>query len=509
MRMRWFIVSAVLTLWPAPPLFAEEWPQFRGPSGAGLTSAAALPTEWGMEKNIAWKVELPGAAWSQPIVWGERIFVTTAITENQRKPRVGGGGFGGFGGRPGQRPGGFRPGGQGRPDQQDQGEGNRPDNQGQGDSPDQPRPGGGRPGGGRPGAFGPGGFGGFGRGAEPPNAVYQWKVLCLDASTGQVVWEQLAREGKPTIATHPSNTYASETPVTDGERIYCYFGMTGLFCYDLSGKLLWSKDLGTYRMQMGWGTGSSPALDGHRLFILCDNDEKSFLVALDKHSGNELWRVTRDEKSNYATPYIWRNKLRTEVVTAGANKMRSYDPATGKLLWELGGGRTQYASATPVGDLDLLYVGAGGGMGGKGPLTAVRAGAEGDITLKTGEKSSSAVAWSVPQAGPPMASPLLYEGSLYVLDQRGGIVSCYDAATGKQHYQKRIEGARGFTSSPWAHGGKVFCLDDGGQTFVLQAGPTFKLLATNKLDDSFWSSVAVAGDKLLLRGVDRLYCIGQ
>jgi outer membrane protein assembly factor BamB len=369
-------------------------------------------------------------------------------------------------------------------------------------------------------------------------------VLCLDRATGKVLWRQLAQEAKPRIATHGSNTYASETPVTDGERVYAYFGMTGLFCYDAAGKLVWKKDLGAYPMQMGWGTSSSPVLDGDRLFLQVDNEQKSFLVAFDKKTGDELWRADRDEKSAWCTPYVWKNKQRTELVTLGSRKVRSYDPATGKLLWELGPGGGFRTTSTPVGDEDLLYVGAGaggrggfgggppgGGFGGGGPpgggfgggggrggmgggmggggLVAVKAGASGDVSLKQGETSNAGVAWSLSRGGPAMASPLVYQGHLYILDQNGGLVTCYNAKTGKQVYRERLQGARAFWASPWACDGKVFCLDDDGQTFVLQAGPEFKLLGKNALNEMTWSTPAVAGGALFVRSVDNLICIQQ
>jgi outer membrane protein assembly factor BamB len=426
--------------------------------------------------------------------------------------------------------------------------------------------------------------------------VYRWEVHCLDLATGKTLWKQLALEAKPRIPTHSTNTYASETPVTDGERLYVYFGMTGLFCYDLAGNPLWKKDLGSYPMLMGWGTGSSPVLDEDRLFLQCDNEEKSFLVAFDKRTGEELWRMPREERSSWATPYVWRNKKRTELVTIGSQKARSYDPATGKLLWELAmAGRN---SASPVADDEMLYLGSGGGGGmfggggfggggagggfgrqpdrgqpdrgqsggaqqerdrepqersaqeantqqeraqerggqqgqqggaqpgqrgrggfggggfggggGSGALVAVKAGASGDISLKSNETSNEYVAWQRMRAGPAMASPLLYRGYLYVLEQRGGIVSCYDAKTGEPAYaQKRLQGARGFTSSPWASDGKIFCLDDNAQTFVLAAGPEFNLLGTNSLDEMCWSSPAIASGRLLLRTAENLYCFKQ
>jgi outer membrane protein assembly factor BamB len=485
---------AVVTTFSAT---AGNWPGWRGPDGNGLSPEKKLPSEWGIDKNITWKVELPGAGWSQPIVWGDKIFVMTAVTDNQKKPHggefdpgfpIGGfgpGGFGRDGGGPGEKP---RPEGDTRPD------GGAPPDENARPKPEGPRPG-----------FGGPPFGGF-SGGDPPNVIYHWKVLCLDGATGKVLWEQTAREGKPRTPIQRNNTYASETPVTDGERLIAYFGMTGLYCYDMSGKLLWSKDIGAYPMQMGWGSGSSPVLLGDRVFVQCDNDKASFLVALDKKTGDELWRVARDEKSNWSTPYIWKNKQRTELVTAGGTKMRSYRPDNGELLWEMSGsGRT---SITPVSDEKLLYVDSYDRMmGGRGALAAIRAGAAGDISLKGGETTNSFVAWSVPLNTYRVASPLLYEGCLYNLDQQSGVIRCFDAKTGTLHYRERLPGARGFTSSPWAGDGKVFCLDENGLTVVLQAGPKLQVVATNKLNETFWSSVAVVGENLLLRGVDHLYCI--
>jgi outer membrane protein assembly factor BamB len=536
-------IAAMALLGASPLLAADTWPQFRGPAAQGTSETKNLPEKWGNDENVAWKVDLPGVAWSQPIVWGDKIFVTTAITENQQKPRAGGGfrGFGGPGG-PGGRRGGFGPPGgdsgppDGAPRDTDAGK-DAPRRTPAGDrasgddnakeETSRPREGGDRPGrgfgqggppggGGLGGGFGPGGGGRGGRGGfgpggmgggEPPNAIYQWKVICLDANSGEVVWERLAHEGKPRVAIQPSNSYATETPITDGERVYAYFGMTGVFAFDTKGNPVWKKDLGSYRI--AFGPGSSPAFDGERLFVQCDNDEKSFLVALNKKTGDEVWRVDREERGNWATPFVWKNKVRTELVTAGNTTVRSYDPASGKLLWKLksgsSGGFGANAKATPVGDDELLFVGFATMQ--PGPLMAVRAGASGDISLKGTEKSNDSIAWTVAQAGPPMASALLYEGSLYVLGDRGGILSCYDAKTGNRHYRERLPDARGFTSSPWGADGKVYCLDEDGKTFVIAAGQEFKLLSTNKLDDMFWSSVAIAGKKLLLRGAENLYCI--
>ncbi|HZU36435.1 MAG TPA: PQQ-binding-like beta-propeller repeat protein, partial [Gemmataceae bacterium] len=377
------------------------------------------------------------------------------------------------------------------------------------------------------GGFGPGGRGGFGRGGRggfgggfgggpAPNVVYRWEVYCLDAANGKVLWKQVAAERKPRTPKQPSNSYASETPITDGERLYAYFGNTGLFCYDLDGKLLWSKDLGAYPTAGGWGTGSSPAVDGDRLFVQCDNEQQSFLVALDKKTGDELWRTKRQEKTVWSTPYVWHNRQRTELIANGQT-VRSYDPATGNLLWELGSGQPSGGprgmggmngpTSSPVADRDLLYVGLGSRMGMR-TLFAVKPGATGDISVKTGETTSSGVAWSRRGAGPAMASPLLYRGHLYVLEERGGILICVDAKTGQQAYRQRLPQAGGFTASPWAYDGRVFCLDDRGKTFVIEAGPKFKLLGTNALQEMCWASPAIADGSLFIRGEDDLFAVG-
>jgi outer membrane protein assembly factor BamB len=445
---------------------AGDWPGFRGPGGMAQSTEDRLPTEWGKDKNILWQAAVPGVAWSSPVVVGDKVLVTSAVTDKQTKPRPGMGGMGG----------GFGPRG----------------------------PGGGRPGG--PGT--PGGPGGrFGQ-SKPPDAIYRWEVTCLDRTTGKVLWKQVAAEHKPSIPTHATNSYASETPVTDGERVYAYFGMTGIYCYDLAGQAIWKKDMEGFRMMMSWGTGASPALGDGRLFIQCDNEEKSFLLALEAKTGKELWRVSREEKSSWSTPFLWRTRDRTEVVACGGKRVRSYDPATGKQLWELGG-MNGSPNATPVASEELIYFGCSSAFSA-GPLFAVKAGASGDITLKDGATSNDGVAWCRSGAGPGIASPLLYDGYIYIADQRGGMISCYDAKTGEPAYKReRLPQARGFTSSPWAYQGKVFCLDEDGKTFVIEAGPKVKVLGTNKLDDMFWSSPAISGGVLLLRGVDKLYCVKQ
>jgi outer membrane protein assembly factor BamB len=460
---------------------ADEWPHFRG-SGMGIVEGSPLPTEWGTGKNVQWKTKIPGVAWSCPVVWGDKVFVTTAVTDNQFKPVP-----------PGKGPAGKGPPGKGQP--------------GKG-APGKGQPGKGPPGKGPNVTVAPG----QGKLGSPPNSVYRWELLCLDRETGKVIWRKQALKEKARIPIAPYNTYATETPATDGERVYAYFGMHGVYCYDMEGKLLWKKDLGAFPTKNNHGTASSPVLEGDRLFLQIDNEQKSFLVALDKKTGEEAWRVDREEKTNYGSPIVWKNNTRTELVAPGSQKVRSYDPATGKVLWEVagyGGGNTN----SPVGDADRLYVILQGGPpsgpgepGGQGGILAVKAGASGDISVKPGETNAS-VAWSAPRGAGSDTSPLVYQGHVYVFGRNGGILTCYEATTGKQLYRERVPNVMSIWASPLANDGKVFILDDSGTTAVLQAGPTFKVIRKNALDDTTWATPAAADGALYVRGLDHLYCI--
>jgi outer membrane protein assembly factor BamB len=242
---------------------------------------------------------------------------------------------------------------------------------------------------------------------------------------------------------------------------------------------------------------------GNRLFVQCDNEDKSFLVALDAKTGDELWRKPREEHTNWSTPYVWKNKDRTELVTLGQARVRSYDPENGNVLWEMSG-LDASAMSSPASDAETIYFGISG-PGSNGPMFAVRAGASGDISLKSGDKSNSFVLWSKSAAGPRTPSPLLLDGRLYVMGN--ALITCLDAKTGEQLYKERLQGARGFTTSPWASGGRVYALDEDGTCFVVKAGPKFELVAKNKLDEMFWSTPAFSDGAIFLRGVDHLYCI--
>jgi len=418
----------------------EHWPQFRGPDARGVASGPNLPDRWSATENVAWKTDLPGRAWSSPIVWGNRIFLTTAVNCGELEAPKKGLYLGG----------------------------NRP---------------------------------------EPRDVEEEYRVICLDLVSGDKLWEQAVHRGTPTSPIHLKNSFASETPVTDGERVYAYFGNQGLYCLDLDGNPLWSKPFEPHATRNGWGTAASPVLHGDRLYILNDNDDQSYLLCLDKHTGEEVWRVLRDEGSNWSTPLIWQNDLRMEIVTLGTDKVRSYDLA-GKLLWWLTG-MSSITIATPYADAGLLYISSGYVRDPLRPLYAIRPGASGDISLKPDETGNEFIAWCQPTAAPYNPTTLVYEGRVYVLYDRG-LLSCYRSLSGEPLFeQQRIPEGRHFTASPWAYNGKIFCLNEDGVAFVFRAGDQFDLLHTNQLadDDMCMATPAIVGDRLIIRTSARVYCI--
>jgi len=347
---------------------------------------------------------------------------------------------------------------------------------------------------------------------KPPTGRHHWKVVCLNLDTGRVVWEKTVHSGIPKGSIHIKNSYASETPITDGEHIYAYFGNQGLYCYTMDGKQVWKKEWPAYKTRYGWGLAASPVLHKGRLYIVNDNEEQSFLVALDSKNGKEIWRIDREgEKSNWSTPYIWENKLRTEIITPGTRKNRAYG-LNGKLLYEFGG-NSSITIATPYAKFGLLYVTSGYVGDRKKPMFAIRPGAKGDISLESGEDKNDYVAWCQRRAGPYNPSTIIYDDLMYVLLDRG-LVACYEAKTGRHVYGPERIVSRGgaFTSSPWAYNGKIFFLDENGVTYVLQAGRKFKLLRSNRLvakEDMCMATPAMAGDKLIIRTDTRVYCLSN
>ncbi len=412
-----------------------DWPQFRGGKLAGVASGNHLPDTWSTTKNVAWKIEIPGSGWSSPVVWGDKIFLTSCVGS-------------GKGGAP------------------------------------------------KTGYYAPGQV-------QTPEGEFRWTVFCIDAQSGKILWERVAHQGRLDYTTHVKNGYASETPITDGERVYAYFGNVGLFCYDLSGKALWSKKWSVVPTKLGWGTGASPVLHQDRIYLVNDNERQSFLVALDNKTGREVWRVERDEKSSWATPFVWENNLRTEIITSAPTRVRSYN-LSGKLLWELGG-MSSICIPQPVTGHGLLFVSSGYEFARPRPVYAIRPGASGDISLKEGETSNQHIAWYKEPAGAYHPSPLVLGDHVYVLYSRG-LISCFDARTGKELYDKQRLGGT-FTASPWSHDGKIFCLSEEGITHVIQAGPEFKILGTNDLEEMCLATPAIAQDSLYVRTFSKLYRI--
>ncbi len=335
-----------------------------------------------------------------------------------------------------------------------------------------------------------------------------FEVHCYRLNDGSPVWKRVAKVAAPSEPTHRDNTYASETPVSDGERVYAYFGMNGLFCYGLSGELVWSKDLGAYPLNNNWGTSSSPAIAEGRLFLQLDNRQESHLVALNADDGSLAWRAERsDEPTNWSTPLVWRNSKRTELI-AGGKTIRSYDPASGEEFWSLPLGGRSSATAAAVGD--TLYIGSenrtsrGGTPGG---LCAVSAGATGEIDVFDESADEQGLLWFNVRGAIGISSPLVYEGHIYVPERRGGVLRVHDAATGEESYRTRLPAGGVFWASPIGVNGRVCLLDEKGKAFFLAPGPEYKLLGDSSLPGRFWSTPALADDSLLIRSADRLYCI--
>jgi putative pyrroloquinoline-quinone binding quinoprotein/putative pyrroloquinoline-quinone-binding quinoprotein len=329
---------------------------------------------------------------------------------------------------------------------------------------------------------------------EPPAVEHRWVVSSVDFKTGKILWEREVHKGVPQSARHLKNSYASETPTTDGERVYAYFGNVGVFCFDFNGKLLWSQRHSPVNTRYGWGTAASPVLHRGRLYIVSDNDDKSFLASLDAKTGREIWRVGREEKSNWSTPYVWEHDGKAEIVTNGTGRIRSYD-LDGKLLWEQGGA-SDIVIPTPFSRFGLLYVTSGYVGDQKRPVYALQPGGK--------------MAWSLPQAGPYNTSPVIYGDYYYTLLDRG-FFTCHEARTGKEVYgRQRIDpDTTAFTASPWAYNNRIFALSEDGDTYVIQAGPEFKVLGKNSLDEMSMATPAIAGGSLILRTASRLYRIAR
>jgi hypothetical protein len=337
-------------------------------------------------------------------------------------------------------------------------------------------------------------------------APHRWMVYDIDLATGAIRWAREVSDAPPGRPKHLKNSYASETPVTDGERVYVYFGNLGLFAYDLTGAPVWSQRMGPFATRNNWGPASSPALHNGRLYIVNDNDEQSFLAAYDARTGVPVWRVARMEGTNWSSPFVWEHQGRTEIVTAGSDRVRSYG-LDGTLLWELTGMST-ITIPTPFAAHGLLYISSGYIADPQRPAYAIRPGASGDISLKDGQTSNASIVWSLPTGAPYNPGPIVYGDAYYTLFDRGFFTS-HDARTGKEIYgrQRVTAQASGFTASPWAYNGRIFAMSEDGDTYVLQAGPEFAVLRTNSLNEMTLATPAVAQGSLIIRTASKLYRI--
>jgi len=409
----------------------EFWPQWRGPQMSGVSASATPPAIWSESKNVRWKIEIPGRGSASPVVWGDRVYLLTAI------PVAGGVA-----------------------------------------DPHAPR------------------------GGLPERGLHRFVVMAINRKDGKVVWQQTAREAEPHEASHNDNgTWASSSAITDGEHVIAPFESQGLYAYDMNGKLVWQKDLGDKYMRNTFGEGSTPALYKDRLFYVWDHQKESFIVALDKRTGEELWRVKRDEIDTWATPLVVERNGITQVIVPGMNRVRSYDAANGRIVWETAG-LTMNPIPSPVYGDGMVFLTSG--FRGNSLKAVKLDGAKGDIT------NTPAVAWTLDRDTPYVPSPLLYDGILYFLKTNNGLLTAVDAKTGKPHYQaQRIEGVPNVFASPVAAAGKIFVVGREGATAVIKPGPTLEVIATNTLDDHFDASPALVGGEMYLRGVKSLYCVAE
>ena len=455
----------------------EFWPQWRGPEATGLARHADPPGEWSETKNIRWKTKILGKGHASPIVWGDRVYIQTAVETEKTVA----------------------------PEPQAQAPAAGSDHRGRYAGPLL----GSEIGSSRMVAFQPqdgqrrGRRGRRGMRRRPkPTQVYEFHVMALDRKTGKVVWDTTVCEEVPHEGLHPDSTQASNSPVTDGEHVFAHFGSRDLYCLDMQGNVVWRREFGLMKTRNNFGEGSSPALYGDTVIVTWDHEGDSYILALDKATGKERWKVERDEPTSWATPIIVEANGRPQIITSATNRVRGYDLESGDAIWECGG-MTLNTIPSPVCGNGLVY--AISGFRGSGLLAIDYAKAKGDITGKP------AVVWTYDGGHTPyVPSPLLYDDKLYFLDVNKAILSCVDAKSGKALYnKKRLDGLDGAYASIVGAKNRVYITGRNGATAVVRHGENFELLATNVLDDGFDASAAIAGNEIYLRGREHLYCIAR
>ena len=453
---RWITVASLVlafvgSLFVAEPTISSapdpaHWPQWRGPFFNGMARTSA-PTDFSATKNVKWKVAIEGRGFSTPVIWGDKMFLTTAIPTGKTVTA---------------------PAAENRPQ----------------------APGGRGPGGGGPG-------GGAASGEE-----HKFVVMCLDRKTGKTLWDKVVKTAVPHEGYHRQyGSFASNAPVTDGKYVYFSFGSRGIYCFDLNGKPIWEKDLGVQmRMRLQFGEGGAPALFGNLLIHHYDQESGSFMVALDKRNGKEVWRVNRDEASSWSTPFIADVKGKKQLVLSATKKTRAYEPLSGKLIWECAGLGSNVIPH-PVQHNDIVLVMSGH----RDPkLMAIRLGKEGDLT------GSDAVLWSQTRGTAYTPSPVLHDGKYYTLSDNG-LLSCFNATTGEAYYQqKRLPQTDSFKASPTGAGDKLYLASESGVVTVVKMGEQMEVAHSTTFDDHFFvASPVVAEGDLYLRSKTHLFCISE
>jgi outer membrane protein assembly factor BamB len=433
----------------------ESWTQWRGPDNTGFAPDSNPPTTWTETENVRWKVAIPGQGHATPIVLGDRVYVITAVkTDREIKPAEG------------------------------ESPAAQPDNT---PPPAETRRRRGRR--------------GRGMGAPKPTNVYEFRVLAVDRNSGSIVWNTKVREEVPHEGMHRTSTFASNSPVTDGKHVYASFGSRGIFCLDLAGNVKWEKDLGDMQIRMSFGEGASPALHGDTLVVPWDHEGDSFVVALDKSTGEEKWRTSRNERTTWSTPVIVEVNGRHQVVIAGTEATVSYDLQSGQEIWRCSG-MTNNVVPTPVVGHGMIYLISG--FRGAALQAVKLTEAKGDIT------GTAAIVWSHDRDTPYIPSPMLSGERLYFLKGTNGQLSCHNAITGEEHYGgERLEAIGNVYASPVGAGGHVYICDREGNVVVLKDGPALEIVATNSLGEGINASPAIVGDEMFVRGDDHLYCIAK
>jgi len=429
-----------------PWAHAQEWSQFRGGPALGITTAANLPTQWSNTDHLAWRTAIPGAGWSQPIVSGGRIFLTTAVDPKANRPSGTGGAMS---------------------------------------------------------------FSTWGMASTPKNPV-QWRVLCLDPADGKILWTKTVVEAVPQFGKHASNTYATETPCASDDTIFAFFGGTGtLAALDREGNERWRRNFGPQPIQNQFGTGSSPVFHrdpaGDRLLLQLYNEDSARLYCIDPQTGRDLWTADRNKGTSWSTPVVWNNSGTPEVITAGQGSVIAYGIADGNERWRLGGLDTSFACSV-VADADGVYFGTSS-PGSKAPVYAINRGHLGDLTPAKVGSATAAVPWSRNKSGAGMPSPVVVGNLIYFF---GDKAVCYDKTTGAEKYRKRLPNGTTAVGCPLVIGNKIYLVNELGRTVVLEAGPELKVLAESAIgtdNEVFWATPAVAGDALLIRSSDAVYCI--